>query len=380
MNRKNVHLCLLIAATCAVSTLFVFSAPSYAQAAVWVQVNSAGKSLYENSDLDGAEQKWLEALKLARQIAPHDPRVAETMSELAELYSRTQRLEQAAAMWKGAIRIKQLVYGDNSPELEKDLDNFAKTSRLIGEDDLAQYADYRAEKIRLINYPVATSENSSPMGVGQTKTDAAMIQEALCQNRLAKAQALAIGALNNNSNTSSDGAEPSPLTLVPQILRAQLQAGDVTQAKALANETLNVVQNRHGYQHCEVAYALKLRAATMRAVGEGAIADDDERRVAKIYADIASRSDYSTGHSYDLLPQRVSLSRRTQIASSILPFSVMPDLISAERDMIDWRNQITIATLAERDSIRMADSSEMRALESRQREAEAHSRWMRHHW
>jgi tetratricopeptide (TPR) repeat protein len=115
-----------------------------------VQENAAARSLFENADFEGAERTWLQALRIARGMGATDPRVAETYANLGALYMRTQRYEEAVAMLKGAIRLKQRIYGANSSELACDLINCSKSARMLGEDETADAADLRLERIRLL--------------------------------------------------------------------------------------------------------------------------------------------------------------------------------------------------------------------------------------
>src|SRR5438045_1364272 len=148
MTPSKTYLALLLSSAFAVN---VFAAiPAQAQASVWVQKNSAAKASYRNGDLAAAEQGWLEALRLAREIGQTDPRVGETLSELGTLYKRMERYEEAVATLRGALRIKQSIYGPDSLELKTDLQAYGSSLRLLGADELAHAAALSMERILLL--------------------------------------------------------------------------------------------------------------------------------------------------------------------------------------------------------------------------------------
>jgi tetratricopeptide (TPR) repeat protein len=380
MKKRKAHRFKPLALTLALCAAIGLSQLACAQSADWVQINAAGQALFANSDLTGAEQKWLEALRLARAIAQHDPRVAETMAELGRLYAKRQSYEQSAAMLKAALRIKQLTYGAYSPELLDDLKLYGQISRQLGLEDAALEAERSSEKIRLLNHSELSSQTGTTFRAKGSTVISGAVRDALAAQQLEKAKTLVLAALK--SGASLDQSDCAGLTLAVLVLRAQLQSTSAAGARDFANDVLCLVQQLRGYQHSEVAYALKLRAATLRTLGDRAAAEDDEQRAAKIYQDLQARCQcrltqldhWHQSEHFDLQWHLPPVRTAVQPLHAADWQGSIGELLAAERETLDWRNRIISQTLVESAAIRAADTGEMQALLARQRQAEALSR------
>jgi tetratricopeptide (TPR) repeat protein len=288
MTSKRVWLNLILAA--AVMMPFAVPSPTVAQAGPWVQKNLAAKSLYLNGDYSAAEKCWLEALEMARNIAPGDPRVAETLSELGLLYERTGKFEEAATMLRSAILIKQNIYGENSPEIKEDLFSYSNALKQVGEEPDAIDAEKRAIKIASPDEHAVgdtTDNDESKAGTTSKSVDDWLdkTRSAIAAHHMLTAQVYALAALKQRNHDGSSGAEP--VAMLGDVVHRLVQAGNARSAELLADRALAEVQDYRGLQHTEVAYVLTLRATALRALGQQVAAESDESRANHIYVKVA---------------------------------------------------------------------------------------------
>lgn len=282
-------------------------APAKAQAGPWVQKNLAAKSLYLDGDYSAAEKAWLEALEMAREIAPGDPRVAETLSELGLLYERTGRYEEAATMLRSAILIKQNIYGENSPEIKEDLYSYSNALKQVGEEPDAIDAEKRATKIAPPDMSAlgSTTENEENEESKATTTSKSVDQwldktrSAIAAHHMLSAQVYAMAALKQRNHDGSSGAEP--VAMIADVIHRLMQAGNARSAELLADRALTEVQDFRGLQHTEVAYVLTLRATALKALGEQSAAEGDEARANHIYVKVAEGFGGETFRSHPIL-------------------------------------------------------------------------------
>jgi hypothetical protein len=152
-----------------------------------------------------------------------------------------------------------------------------------------------------------------------------------------------------------------------------LRANRANLAQAIANRALDELQRYHGYHHTEVAYVLSLRAEAMHALGQENAADDDRLRAQKIYSDLDGGTTYSAMNFGSTRINAIPHYRSNQVFASGLSTSADEAL----RQSLAWQAHILSQSADQLAAIRAADEQEMRALEKRQRDAEAHTRWMR---
>ncbi|HEY9719536.1 MAG TPA: tetratricopeptide repeat protein [Trichormus sp.] len=288
MTSKRVWLKLILAL--AVTMPFAASPQSEAQAGPWVQKNLEAKSLYLNGDYSAAEKNWLEALEMARNIAPGDPRVAETLSQLGLLYERTGRYEEAATMLRSAILIKQNIYGENSPEIKDDLFSYSNALKKVGEEPDAIDAEKRAIKIAPADEhalgDTIDSEEANATTTSKSVNDwLDKTRSAIAAHHMLTAQVYALAALKQRNHDGGSGAEP--VAMIGDVIHRLVQAGNARSAELLADRALTEVQDYRGLQHTEVAYVLTLRANALRALGQQVAAEGDEARANHIYVKVA---------------------------------------------------------------------------------------------
>jgi len=280
----------LIVAVVAIAMPFAACRTALAQAGPWVQTNLAAKSLYLNGNYTDAEKTWLEALEMARQIAPGDPRVAETLSELGLLYERTGRYEEAATMFRSAILIKQNIYGESSPEIKEDLFSYANALKQIGEEPDSIEVVQRAVKITAPS-DKAISNNGDPEESTTSPTSKSVeawlekTRSAIGSHHMLSAQVYSLAALKQRNHDG--GSEAEPVAMIGDVIHRLLHAGNARSAELLADRALGEVQDYRGFQHTEVAYMLSLRASALHALGQDAAAGNDMSRANRIYVKVA---------------------------------------------------------------------------------------------
>ena len=362
MTPSKTHLVLLVSSAFALN-VFV-GLPARAQASFWVQSNAAARASFENGDFSGAEQGWLEALRLAREIGPSDPRVAETLSELGSLYQKMERYEESVATLRGALRIKQSLYGPDSPELKDDLTAYGTSLRLLGEDELADAAALRRERILLLHpsavrktvAKVETTDNKAFAEKKDANNDASVAHDTSNPH---DAMTQALAQLKQRDRTGS--SESAAVASVGRAIQDLTKTGDPASAEQGANEALSELQKYKGLENTEVAYVLSLRAAALRVQGKGSAALDDATRANNIYANVTSSVESSEF-------QTATVTRTRRIAHAFESATPIRD------DSIAWRNKIISASLAEDATIKQIEQSELQSLAARERAALMNSR------
>ena len=162
----------------------------------WENYNQAGKEAYGRGDFAEAEKQWLAARSAGERFGSQDPRLAATLSNLAELYRSQGRYSEAAelnqralSIWekdlgktddpivaqalnslaltygaqgrtseaepllKRSLAIREKVLGPEHPAVAESLENYSALLRKSNRESEAAAMEERAKAIRAKNTP-----------------------------------------------------------------------------------------------------------------------------------------------------------------------------------------------------------------------------------
>src|SRR5262245_28219602 len=98
---------------------------SFASDREWSEAMEAGNRLYQQGQVEAAEKKYLEALKIAESLPENDGRLSSTLSGLGVAYGAQGKYTEAEAVTLKAIALRERLSGPFHPDLANDLANLA---------------------------------------------------------------------------------------------------------------------------------------------------------------------------------------------------------------------------------------------------------------
>jgi tetratricopeptide (TPR) repeat protein len=107
-----------------------------------------GRKALADGDLDEAEKLLELALKEASQFNTRDPRTANIMSILAEVYSKQERYDKAAENYKNVIEILEETLGSDYEGLLEVLNKYAEARQNLDRSSEADGINQQIEAIR----------------------------------------------------------------------------------------------------------------------------------------------------------------------------------------------------------------------------------------
>ena len=105
--------------------LLLWPAHAVAQQGDWERRLRAGEAANQQGNYAEAVKQTKAALSLAEAFGPNDPRLAQTLNNLAVLYSRQGRDAEAELLYKRALAIVEKALGPEHPEVAIFLTNLA---------------------------------------------------------------------------------------------------------------------------------------------------------------------------------------------------------------------------------------------------------------
>ena len=128
MSRK-LHSIRIIALTLLISVC----APivSFAQDALWLELNSRGMKAYEDGDLGSAEKFYREALEVAAN-GELRAEMSATLNNLGLVFKATGRLEEAASVLHNALELRFSVYGERHRYTAQSMNNLGRLMEALG--------------------------------------------------------------------------------------------------------------------------------------------------------------------------------------------------------------------------------------------------------
>ena len=92
----------------------------------WESHNEAGRRLFSQGDYAAAEQEFVAAMREASSLGNDDLRLASSLSSLAQIKYLQKDIEQAEALFKRTLDIREQQLGESHPEVASTLNSLAR--------------------------------------------------------------------------------------------------------------------------------------------------------------------------------------------------------------------------------------------------------------
>jgi hypothetical protein len=92
----------------------------------WESHNEAGRRAFRQGDHAAAEQEFIEAIREANALGEDDARLASSLAGLAQIKYLQRDFEQAEALFKRALAIRERTLGDKHPDVAATLNGLAR--------------------------------------------------------------------------------------------------------------------------------------------------------------------------------------------------------------------------------------------------------------
>ena len=91
-----------------------------------------------------AESSYKQALTIReKKLGPNHPRTASTYYQLAQLYVKVERFEEAEVCYQNALSIQEHIFGPDHPAVIRVLDQYTKLLRRLSRISEAQVLEAR---------------------------------------------------------------------------------------------------------------------------------------------------------------------------------------------------------------------------------------------
>jgi len=94
----------------------------------WSKDSSAARAAFKLNDFAKAEKLCKKALLDTRSFKENDPRVAQSLDDLAQVYARERKFDDARPLFMRVLKIKEAKYGKDSPELINPLNDVVRVT------------------------------------------------------------------------------------------------------------------------------------------------------------------------------------------------------------------------------------------------------------
>ncbi len=128
--------------------LLLWPAHAVAQQGDWDRHMRAGDAAYQQGNYAEAVKQTKAALSLAEAFGPNDPRLAQTLNNLAFLYETQGNYAEAEPLFKRALAMREKVLGPTHPDVATTLEDYAELLRKTKRKKDAKKMTARAKAIR----------------------------------------------------------------------------------------------------------------------------------------------------------------------------------------------------------------------------------------
>lgn len=187
-GRKFVSNCLVTA----LSFSFACALPSYAQQDSFQRYFDSGKTAAQEGRYVEAQAAFLSAMTEAEKFGAQDQRLSNSLKELAEVFRKRGKYDEARPLYLRALTIDDLTFGPESNEVANDLKQLASIYRQEGKFDDAEAMSRRYQSIeaRLSNgekqEPVDTSNDTLQSAHDLIKADKLSEARAMLRRMMVK--------------------------------------------------------------------------------------------------------------------------------------------------------------------------------------------------
>ena len=245
------------------------SGPALAGEVEWKAHIDAGASAYRAGDYRAATARFESALNEAQSFGASDPRLAETLNNLALLYEVQGRFAEAEPLYRRSLGIYEKALGPNHPDVGRSLNNLAALYQVQGRFTDAETLYRRSLGIR------EKALGPDHMDVGGTLNNLAELYRT--QGRFAEAEPLYRRSLGIFGKVLGPDHPNVGTSLSNLALLYELQ-GRFAEAEPLYRRSLRIREKALGPDHPDVGQSLNNIAALYQAQGRFTEAEPLYRR------------------------------------------------------------------------------------------------------
>ncbi len=115
----------------------------------WQSYMAAGGKAYQQSNYPEVEKQLVAAVKEAEGFGPQDPRLGDSLNNLAVLYHAQDKHAEAEPLYQRSLAIVEKALGPDHPHVPTSLENYAVLLRETGRSAQAAKMEARAKAIRV---------------------------------------------------------------------------------------------------------------------------------------------------------------------------------------------------------------------------------------
>ena len=230
----------------------------------WESYTDAGTAAFERSSYDEAETPFLAALRLAEGFGRHDPRLATSLANLAQLYRARGDYADAEQLYKRSLAVDEKAFGPDHEETANSLNELAQTYRAQRKFAFAEPLYERALAIR--------EKAAGPDHPQVALTLESLAQVYHAQGRFADAEPLsrrAVAILEKSLGPE----HPNVATSLNNLAGMHDDEGNFDEAENLYKRSLSIYTEALGPEHPHVAISLENLAELYRTHGKLAAAE-----------------------------------------------------------------------------------------------------------
>ena len=225
----------------------------------WEQQMILADRAYQQARYADAEQAWLAALEIANKIFVSDPRLPETMSNLARLYRIQAKYDKAEPFYRNALGLFETILGPQDGYVATALTNLGYFYMAVGKYSDAEEVFKRSLSIDETNLGPNDPELISTLdAMAHTYTSQKRYDEA--DATIKREMAIASGA----------GLPDYPLVSrsLVNLARLHLERQDYIEAEPLFRWAFDIVENAVGSNHPELQSSITGLAGVYSAQGK----------------------------------------------------------------------------------------------------------------
>ena len=241
----------------------------------WESHNEAGRRLFSQGDHAAAEQEFVAAIREATSLGADNVRLASSLSSLGQIKYRQKDLQQAEALFRRALAIRERVLGSDHFSLVQAINNLATLHYSRGE--LDQAARYFTRALEICD-----------KNLGEKHPDVAVTLNNLARLHFRRNDFVAAAPLLMRLLAIKQEAvgahHPEVAVILTSLAKVRLAEGQHEDAEQLARRALLIREEIHQAGDPAITTSLETLADVMAARG----LLEDEQRLRRRVADIRS--------------------------------------------------------------------------------------------
>jgi tetratricopeptide (TPR) repeat protein len=243
----------------------------------WESHNESGRRLFSQGDHAAAEQEFVAAIREATSLGADNVRLASSLSSLGQIKYRQKDLQQAEALFRRALAIRERVLGSDHFSLVQAINNLATLHYSRGE--LDQAARYFTRALEICD-----------KNLGEKHPDVAVTLNNLARLHFRRNDFVAAAPLLMRLLAIKQEAvgahHPEVAVILTSLAKVRLAEGQHEDAEQLARRALLIREEIHQAGDPAITTSLETLADVMAARGQL----EDEQRLRRRVAEIRSGS------------------------------------------------------------------------------------------